>query len=47
MVGIFWITCIHQRRALELGTWGNFIEKFKTLPENVQKLIIKKLHGGM
>jgi hypothetical protein len=34
-------------RAPKLDTWGNFIEKFKTLHENVQELIIKKLHGGM
>jgi hypothetical protein len=34
------------KRALELDTWGNFIENFKTLPKNVQELVIKKLHGG-
>jgi hypothetical protein len=34
-------------RAPKLDTWGNIIEKFKTLLENVQKLIIEKLHGGM
>jgi hypothetical protein len=33
------------RRAPKLNTWGNFVEKFKTLPKNVQELIIKKLHG--
>jgi hypothetical protein len=34
-------------KAPKLDTWGNIIEKFKTLLENVQELIIKKLHGGM
>jgi hypothetical protein len=27
------------KRGLELDTWGNFVEKFKTLIENVQELI--------
>jgi hypothetical protein len=31
----------------KLDKWQTFVEKFKTLPENVQELIIKKLHGGM
>ncbi len=31
----------------KLDKWQRFVEKFKTLPENVQELIIKKLHGGM
>jgi hypothetical protein len=35
------------KRVPKLKTWGNFIEKFNTLPENVQELIIKKLHGEM
>ncbi len=30
----------------ELDEWGNFKEKFKTLPENIQELIIKKIHCG-
>ncbi len=34
------------RKVPKLDTWGNFIKKFKTLPKNVQELIIKKLHGG-
>jgi hypothetical protein len=25
---------------------GNLKEKFKTLPENIQELIVKKIHGG-
>jgi hypothetical protein len=33
------------RRVPKFDTWGNFIEKFKNLHENVQELIIKKLHG--
>jgi hypothetical protein len=28
-----------ERLSLELDTWGNFVEKFKTLIENVQELI--------
>jgi len=35
------------KRVPKLKTWGNFIEKFNTLLENVQELIIKKLHGEM
>jgi len=35
------------RRNPKLDKWGTFVEKFETLPENVQELIIKKLHGGM
>jgi hypothetical protein len=35
------------KRVPKLKTWGNIIEKFNTLPENVQELIIKKLHGEM
>jgi len=35
------------RRNPKLDKWRTFVEKFKTLPENVQELIIKKLHGGM
>jgi hypothetical protein len=35
------------RRNPEFDKWETFVEKFKTLLENVQKLIIKKLHGGM
>jgi hypothetical protein len=34
------------RNALELDEWGNSKEKFQTLLENIQELIIKKLHGG-
>ncbi len=34
------------RRVPKFDTWGNFVDKFKTLPENVQELIIKKLNGG-
>jgi hypothetical protein len=33
------------RRNIELDKWGTFVENFKTLPDNVQELIIKKLHG--
>jgi hypothetical protein len=33
------------RNALELDEWGNFKEKFKTSLENIQELIIKKIHG--
>jgi hypothetical protein len=36
-----------QRNALEFDEWGNFKYKFKTLPENIQELIIKKIHGGI
>jgi hypothetical protein len=34
------------RNALELNEWRNFVREFKTLLGNIQKLIIKKLHGG-
>jgi len=34
------------RKVSELDTWGNLVGKFKTLHENVQELIKKKLHGG-
>jgi hypothetical protein len=34
------------KKVLEFDTWGNLVGKFKTLHENVEKLIIKKLHGG-
>ncbi len=35
------------RRNPKFDKWGTFVKKFKTLPENVQELIIKKPHGGM
>jgi hypothetical protein len=35
------------RRNSKLDKWGTFVEKFKTSPENVQELIIKKLQEGM
>jgi len=35
------------KKKLELDKWGTFVEKFKALLDNVQELIIKKLHGGM
>jgi hypothetical protein len=35
------------RRNPKLDKCGTLVEKFKTLLENVQELIIKKLHGGM
>jgi hypothetical protein len=35
------------RRNPKLDKWVTFVEKFKTLFENVQELIINKLHGGM
>jgi hypothetical protein len=41
------LDCYTPIRVPKLDTWRNFIEKFKTLPQNVQKLIIKKLHGEM
>jgi hypothetical protein len=34
------------RKVPKFDTWGNFVEKFKILPENVQELIKKKSHGG-
>jgi hypothetical protein len=34
------------RNAPKLDEWGNFKEKVKTLPKNIQELIIKKIHGG-
>jgi hypothetical protein len=34
------------RRNPKLDKWGTFVENFKTLFDNVQELIIKKLHGG-
>jgi hypothetical protein len=34
------------KRNLELDKWGTIVEKCKTLPKNVQELIIKKLPGG-
>jgi hypothetical protein len=34
------------RNASKLDEWGNFKKKFKTLPKNIQELIIKKIHGG-
>ncbi len=34
------------RRNLKFDKWRTFFEKFKTLLENVQELIITKLHGG-
>jgi hypothetical protein len=33
------------KKALKFDTWGNFVDKFKTLLENVQEPMIKKLHG--
>jgi len=35
------------RRNPKFNKWVTFIENFKTLPKNVQELIIKKPHGGM
>jgi hypothetical protein len=35
------------RNALELDERGNFKKKFKTLLENIQELIIKKIHCGI
>jgi hypothetical protein len=35
------------RNAPKLDEWGNFKESFKTLPENIQELTIKKIHGGI
>jgi len=35
------------RNALKLNDWGIFFKNFKRLLENIKKLIIKKLHGGM
>jgi hypothetical protein len=35
------------RNAAKLDEWGNFKEKFKTLPKNMQELILKKIHGGI
>jgi hypothetical protein len=35
------------RRNPKLDKWGTFVENFKTLLNNVQELIIKKLHGEM
>jgi hypothetical protein len=32
--------------ALKFNEWRNFVREFKTLLENIQELIIKKLHGG-
>jgi hypothetical protein len=46
MFGNFRIIYIHQG-ALKWDEWGNFKEKFKTLPKNIQELIIKKIHGGI
>ncbi len=34
------------RKNSKLDKWGTFVENFKTLFENVQELIIKKLHGA-
>jgi hypothetical protein len=34
------------RTNLEFDKWGTLVENLKTLLENVQELIIKKLHGG-
>jgi hypothetical protein len=34
------------RNAPKFNEWGNFKKKFKTLIENIQELIIKKMHGG-
>ncbi len=35
------------RRNSKLDKWGTIVEKFKTSLENVQELIIKKLHEGL
>jgi hypothetical protein len=37
---------VYTKKAPKFDTWGNFVEKFKTLHENVQELIKKKSHGG-
>jgi hypothetical protein len=34
------------KNAPELDEWDNFKEKLKTIFENIQELIIKKIHGG-
>ncbi len=34
------------RNKLECNEWNYFVENFKQLSENVQELILKKLHGG-
>ncbi len=35
------------RRNPKLDKWGTFVKNFKTLLNNVQELITKKLHGRM
>jgi len=30
----------------ELDKWNCFVDKFKSIPKNIQELILKKLHGG-
>ncbi len=45
--GWSFVSYLHTpRNAPELDAWGNLVEKFKSLVETIQELIIKKLHGG-
>jgi hypothetical protein len=34
------------RNTPELDKYNSFVDKFKSMPENIQELIFKKLHGG-
>ncbi len=41
-----WINYLYTpRRNPKLDKWGTFVEKFKTLLENVQELIIRNYMG--
>jgi hypothetical protein len=34
------------KNTLELDKWNCFVDKFKSMLENIQELILKKIHGG-
>jgi hypothetical protein len=34
------------KNTLEFDKWKFFVDKFKSMLENIQELILKKLHGG-
>jgi hypothetical protein len=47
MDGLFWTIYLHTpRNTLELDKWNFFVDKFKSMLENIQELILNKLHGG-
>jgi hypothetical protein len=42
----FFRLLVYTKRNPKLDKWGTFVEKVKTLLENVQELIIKKTTWG-